>query len=192
MTEQHDDEHVVLVDPRGTILGIAPKLASHHANTPLHLAFSLYIFNDKGDFLVTQRALQKKVWPGVWTNSCCGHLALGETTEQAIQRRAHYELGMQIKGLQVLFLDYRYATPPFKGIVENEICPIYIARSDSSIVLNKEEVADFQWVSWDKYVTDIQVNDDTLWSWWAQDQLKHIIDSKSASAIIADYCEPLK
>ncbi len=49
------------------------KYAAHHANTRLHAAFSVYVFNDKGQLLVTQRAFSKKVWPGVWTNTCCGH-----------------------------------------------------------------------------------------------------------------------
>lgn len=59
-------ELIVLVDEDGHEIGTAPKLTSHHLHTPLHKAFSCYIFDeDEGRFLVTQRALSKKVWPGV-------------------------------------------------------------------------------------------------------------------------------
>src|SRR5687767_11740101 len=92
-----ETEQIVFVDESGTPTGeIGPKLASHGADTRLHLAFSCYIFrNGDGNFLVTQRALSKKVWPGVWTNSVCGHPAPGEAMENAIRRRAAYEVGIK-------------------------------------------------------------------------------------------------
>src|SRR5947209_7482955 len=91
-------EFIVFVDEEGRPTGeTGPKLESHHAKTKLHLAFSCYAFNDKGELLVTQRALSKKVWPGVWTNSFCGHPSPGETLEHAIDRRAQAELGMTVE-----------------------------------------------------------------------------------------------
>jgi len=85
-------EQIVFVDENGQPNGeVGPKLESHTANTRLHLAFSCYIFRKSDNkFLVTQRALSKKVWPGVWTNSVCGHPAPGEAIEDAIRRRASY------------------------------------------------------------------------------------------------------
>lgn len=192
MISHAEDEHVVLVDPDGTVLGTAPKLASHHAKTPLHLAFSCYIFNEHGQFLVTQRAHHKKVWPGVWTNSCCGHLALNESSEQAMSRRAQYELGMRVKDLQVLLPDYQYITPPFNGIVDHEICPVYVARANSLVHANPEEVADYAWVSWDEYIDALNSDKGDTWSWWAKDQLKHIVASKAARDYIALYSVPIK
>ena len=64
------------------------KLHAHHADTKLHAAFSCYIFNDKGQLLVTKRAETKKVWPDVWTNSCCGHPHPDESREDAVKRRS--------------------------------------------------------------------------------------------------------
>ncbi|HLI55784.1 MAG TPA: NUDIX domain-containing protein, partial [Actinomycetota bacterium] len=72
-------ELIVLVDDTGAAHGVAEKFSAHHADTPLHLGFSCYIFDGGGRLLVTRRALSKKVWPGVWTNSLCGHPAPGET-----------------------------------------------------------------------------------------------------------------
>lgn len=168
-----EKEQIVLLSDDGQRIGTAPKLASHHTNTPLHLAFSCYIFNDSGEFLVTQRALSKKVWPGVWTNSVCGHPAPSESFEQAITRRAHDELGMKIKDIQQILPDYRYKTPPYNGIIENEICPVFAARAASDVSPNPEEVGSYHWMPWKKYEKELREKSDK-YSYWAKDQYKQL------------------
>lgn len=167
------EELIILLDDNLNELGTAPKLASHHAHTPLHRAFSCYIFDDKGSFLVTQRALSKKVWPGVWTNSVCGHPGLGESDQTAIARRAQDELGMTVHDIAVLLPDYRYTTPPYEGIIENEICPVYAAHLASASDVNPEEVEAYTWMAWDEYINDITANPEK-YSYWAKDQLKQL------------------
>ena len=66
---------VVLVDEENRELGRALKSEVHHAATPLHRAFSLFLFDRRGRTLVQRRALAKRTWPGIWSNSCCGHPA---------------------------------------------------------------------------------------------------------------------
>ncbi len=83
------EEHVVLLDEQDKPSGTLEKYAAHTLNTPLHLAFSCWLFNEDGQLLVTRRSLSKKAWPGVWTNSVCGHPQQGETTEEAIIRRSN-------------------------------------------------------------------------------------------------------
>lgn len=168
------NEHVVLVDNANNVLGTAEKLSIHHADTPLHRAFSCYVFNSEKKLLVTRRASMKKVWPGFWTNSVCGHPFLNESTEDAIRRRLHYELGMTVNAIEIIEPEYRYKTPPFKNIVENEICPIYIAFTKSEPVLNPNEVGDFRWMTWNEYKHALANDTDNTYSWWSKDQLKHI------------------
>lgn len=167
-------ELIVLVDDNGKPIGTADKLASHHAHTPLHLAFSCYIFNDKGEFLLTQRAHSKKVWPGVWTNSVCGHPAPGEDSIDAIKRRLQDELGMTAKDFKVVLPDYRYTTPPFKGIIENEICPVYTAVATSAPQPNPDEVEAYEWVDWHDFIKQAEADTADKYSWWTKDQLKQL------------------
>lgn len=168
-------ELIVLVDENGSEVGTAPKLESHHANTPLHKAFSCYIFNDRGQLLVTQRALSKKVWPGVWTNSVCGHPGPGESHENAIRRRAQEELGMSVGDIKVVLPNYRYKTPPFNGIVENEVCPVFVARMAKDPNPNPDEVEDIVWMDWKEYAEDVKTHPEK-YSYWAKDQLPLLIE----------------
>lgn len=122
-------EHVILLDDAGQPSGTLEKYAAHGTHTPLHLAFSCWLFNAEGLLLVTRRALGKKAWPGVWTNSVCGHPQAGESTEQAIIRRCRYEVGIEVAEISVIDPDFRYCETDPSGIVENEICPVYAARA---------------------------------------------------------------
>lgn len=172
------EELIVFVNEDGTPTGeTGPKLASHTAETKLHLAFSCYIFRRSDNkFLLTQRALTKKVWPGVWTNSVCGHPAPGETTEDAIRRRANYELGIKnVTDIKVLLPNYRYTTPPYNGIIENEFCPVYLAYIEEEFTPNPAEVEAYKWLAWREYVE--LLNDPKnakSMSYWAKDQYKQL------------------
>ena len=168
------EELVVLLDDDGREIGTAEKYSTHHANTPLHKAFSCYVFNARGHLLVTKRASVKKVWPGVWTNSACGHPLPGESNEDAIARRLMYELGMTMQDIQCVKSDYRYKTPPFKGIIEHELCPIFIAVQLTQPEPNPQEVEDYKWLEWPVYVKEISEDPANIYSWWCKDQLKHI------------------
>lgn len=140
-------ELVSLLDNDGTVIGTADKLDVHTTETPLHLAFSCHVFSAAGEVLVTRRALSKLTWPGVWTNSFCGHPAPGEPMEDAVRRRAAAELGIAIEGLSLVLPDFRYRAVDASGIVENEVCPVYRATTRDAVVPNPDEVVEFDWVS---------------------------------------------
>ncbi|WP_372595443.1 isopentenyl-diphosphate Delta-isomerase [Actinotalea sp.] len=141
-------ELVVLLDESGEAIGTTPKATVHTRETPLHLAFSCHVLDDEGRVLVTRRALSKLTWPGVWTNSFCGHPGPGEDTEDAIRRRARDELGMEVVDIALVDPHFRYRAVDASGIVENEICPIYTARPAPGSVPqpHPDEVMDHAWV----------------------------------------------
>jgi isopentenyl-diphosphate delta-isomerase len=139
-------EYVVLVDDSGNPMGTADKSVIHDGDTPLHLAFSCHVFHVDGRVLVTRRALGKRTFPGVWTNSFCGHPAPGEDTADAVRRRAARELGLEVVGLDLVLPRFRYRASDASGIVENEICPVYRAVVDADPQPAADEVAEWQWV----------------------------------------------
>lgn len=139
-------EQVVLVADDGTPVGVADKATVHTGTTPLHLAFSCYLFDSAGRVLITRRALDKKTWPGVWTNSFCGHPAPGESFQDALRRRADHEIGTTIAGELEVLPDFRYRAVDASGIVENEVCPVFIATATSEIRANPDEVSEWVWV----------------------------------------------
>lgn len=138
-------DDVTLLDEDGTAIGSLPKTEVHTTDTPLHLAFSCHLVNERGQILLTRRALSKKTWPGVWTNSFCGHPRPGEAIADAVHRRASEELGITIAGLRPALPDYRYRAVDASGIVENEVCPVYVARPDGVLSPHADEVAEWSW-----------------------------------------------
>jgi len=173
-----ETEQIIFVDETGKPTGeTGPKLESHTANTKRHLAFSCYIFRRSDDmFLATQRALSKKVWPGVWTNSVCGHPAPGEKIEDAIRRRAKDELGLtDLQDIRCVLPNYTYTTPPYNGIIENEFCPVFVAYVDAEPEPNPAEVESYRWLDWPAFVWMLQNDPDSM-SYWAKDQYKQLKD----------------
>lgn len=147
MSGSNSSEQVVLVDDDGAPIGEADKALVHTTETPLHLAFSCHIVNEEGKVLLTRRALSKKTWPGVWTNAVCGHPAPGESLEDAVLRRVPHEIGLQISAPRSVLPDFRYRAVDASGIVENEICPVFVARTDGDPRPLADEVCEWQWVS---------------------------------------------
>ena len=95
-TVARDEDVVELVDESGRVIGQAARTTIHNGSTPRHRAFSVYLIDTAGRVLLTRRALSKLTWPGVWSNSCCGHPRPGETDAAAIRRRVHEELGVEV------------------------------------------------------------------------------------------------
>jgi isopentenyl-diphosphate Delta-isomerase len=141
-----ETEYVVLVDDDGRKIGTAPKSTVHGTDTALHLAFSCHIVNDDGQVLVSRRALGKKTWPGVWTNSFCGHPQPGESLVDAVHRRAAFELGLSLDRVELELPDFRYRATDASGIVEYEICPVFTAFATEEPHPNPDEVVDTRWV----------------------------------------------
>jgi isopentenyl-diphosphate delta-isomerase len=143
-------EHVVLLDIDGNAIGTMDKSSVHTANTPLHSAVSIFLFDGKGNMLTQQRALSKKTWPGIWSNACCGHPASGESHLEAANRRIEQELGLSGIELINALPNFQYRAE-LDGIVENEICPVFIGHCTNEPTPNPLEVAATEWVPWQAF-----------------------------------------
>jgi isopentenyl-diphosphate delta-isomerase len=141
-----DNDEVVLLDDDGRAIGTAPKSSVHGTDTALHLAFSCHVVNADGDVLVTRRALNKRTWPGVWTNSFCGHPRPAEPVLAAVRRRADYELGLTLSDVELALPLFRYRATDANGIVEHELCPVYTARVSGEVSPDPDEVLEWKWV----------------------------------------------
>jgi isopentenyl-diphosphate delta-isomerase len=153
--ERPGEEVVVLLDEDGRAVGTEPKATVHHTETPLHLAFSCYLFDRDGRLLLTQRALHKPTWPGAWTNSVCGHPAPGEPVEDAVRRRVRAEVGAVAEDVRLLLPAFRYRAVMPNGVVENEMCPVLVATTSGDLDPDPDEVADTAWVDWAEFRAEV-------------------------------------
>jgi isopentenyl-diphosphate delta-isomerase len=145
------EEEIVLLDPQGRAIGTAPKVSSHHANTPYHLAFSSYLVDTGGRVLITRRARDKKTFPGVLTNSCRGHPAPGESLREAVRRRLDTELGVEAGEFSVVLPGFSYRAVAQDGTVEHEQCPVVrVTPASDALAPNPAEVAEARWLDWDE------------------------------------------
>jgi isopentenyl-diphosphate delta-isomerase len=165
MTEVTQDiEKIVLLGPDGEALGTAPKVASHHRDTPLHLAFSSYLVDDTGRVLITRRAATKATFPSVWTNSCCGHPSPGESLRHAVRRRVRTELGMPaVYDLTLVLPRFAYQATMDNGVMENEWCPVVRGRVTGPLRPDPAEVAAAEWRTWPEVVELTRHPDASPW-----------------------------
>ncbi len=171
MNTTHYLEPVILVDESNTPIGLTEKSTVHTKSTPLHRGFSIFLFNNKGEVLLQQRSIKKITWPGVWSNTCCGHPLPDEKVEQAAVRRLKYELGLDVdsKNIINIFPYYRYRAER-QGVVENEFCPVMVVRHNAQPNINSDEVMNTKWIDWQIFST--QANTQTNFTPWCKEETK--------------------
>lgn len=176
------EEYVVLVNEKNLPIGTMPKLEAHHANTPLHRGFSLFLFNKKGELLLQQRSLKKITWPGVWSNSVCGHPTLDEAPVDAAKRRLAFELGINNAKLKLFLPDYRYQVEK-DGIMENEFCPVMAGISEEQPQLNPNEVQAIRWIPWVNWLWEVK-NHSSHYSEWCVEETLLLNKNKAFTAFL--------
>lgn len=167
------EDEVIIVNEQDEVLGSMPKMNAH-VEGHLHRAFSVFIFNSKGELLLQQRALDKYHSPGKWTNSCCSHPRPGELTINAAKRRLVEEMGL-ICEIQPIF-SFSYMASFENGLIENEYDHVFFGFSDKLPTLNAEEVATFKYVDMAELQLDL-INHEQHYTPW----LKICFDEVMAS-----------
>ncbi len=159
---------IVLLDADGRPRGSADRESIHTGQTPYHLAFSSYLFDEDGRLLLTRRALTKRSWAGTWTNSCCGHPLPDEPAELAVTRRVEAELGGPVHDLELVLPEFSYRAVDPSGIVEHELCPVWIGRFRAAdLSPDPTEVMETCWVEWPAVVRLVSESPQLLSPWAA-------------------------
>lgn len=157
------EEYVILVDENDNDIGVMEKLRAHQEGR-LHRAFSVFIFNDKQELLLQQRALDKYHSAGLWTNTCCSHPRPTETIKDAASRRLFEEMGISCDlAIKTSFI-YKYSFN--NGLTEHEFDYVLIGQCNSDPIINKNEVADYKWQSLINLKNDIKDKPDEFTAWF--------------------------
>ena len=146
-------QEVVLVNDRDEPIGIMEKMEVHRRGL-LHRAFSIFIFNAKGEMLLQQRAKGKYHSAGLWTNACCSHPLPGELTQKAVTRRLQEELGF-VTPLEKIF-DFIYQATFDNGLTENEFDHVYVGNYEGIIKPDPNEVSDYCFKSIDEIESSLR------------------------------------
>jgi isopentenyl-diphosphate delta-isomerase len=140
-----DADTLILVDENDRDVGYMSKARCHEGRGVLHRAFSLLIFNERGELLIQQRAAAKRLWPLYWSNSCCSHPRGEESMETATRRRLAEELGLAC-ALKFLF-KFQYQAQFDATGAEHELCSVFIGRATEPPTINTAEINDWRWIA---------------------------------------------
>jgi isopentenyl-diphosphate delta-isomerase len=158
-----NEERVILVNENDEPVGLMPKMEAHE-KALLHRAFSVFVFNDKKELMLQQRALTKYHSPGLWTNTCCSHQREGESNIEAGKRRLREEMGFVTELKETM--SFIYKAPFDNGLTEHEFDHILVGNYNDIPLINPEEVAAWKWMSLDAVKADIDKQPELYTAWF--------------------------
>jgi isopentenyl-diphosphate delta-isomerase len=158
-----NEEKVILVNEKDEQIGLMPKLEAHE-KAILHRAFSVFIFNDKNELMLQQRALSKYHSPGLWTNTCCSHQRDGESNIEAGKRRLQEEMGFVADLKETT--SFIYKAPFDNGLTEHEFDHILVGYYNEEPYMNSEEVASWKWKNLEDVKVDISLHPEVYTAWF--------------------------
>jgi len=158
-----NEEKVILVDKSDNYIGTMPKLEAHQKGL-LHRAFSVFIFNKRNELMLQQRAFSKYHSPGLWTNTCCSHQRVDESSIEAGIRRLQEEMGFVTNLKEVT--SFIYKTPFDNGLYEHEYDYILVGYYNEDPIINDEEVANWKWMKLIDVRNDINLNPQNYTVWF--------------------------
>ncbi len=159
-----DSEELILVDESDNELGSLNKQECHDGEGILHRAFSLFVFNTDGELLLQKRSAEKRLWPLFWSNSCCSHPRKGESMELATRRRLQEELGIDAALEFVYKFSYRAQFAELGS--ENEMCSVYLGKTDQTPIANSSEIADVRFLVREALQNELQKNPEEFTPWF--------------------------
>lgn len=155
---------LILVDPRDRVTGYAGKERCHDGRGLLHRAVSVFVTDGAGRVLLQRRADPKRLWPGRWSNSCCGHPVRGESYAAAASRRLREELGLTCP-LRRLF-KFTYFAPAGAAGSEHETCTVFLGTDDSPPAPDPSEVDDLRYATPSEIDRELYYRPDSFTPWF--------------------------
>ncbi len=156
-------EKVILVDKMDNEVGTEEKMAAHE-KALLHRAFSIFIFNDRDEMLLQQRAKTKYHSPGLWTNTCCSHPRPGESYEEATHRRLVEEMGFDVPLVEKCHFIYK--VPVGNGLTEHEYDRVFWGNYNEAPKVNPEEVDDWKYIHIERVKQNMEDHPDNYTEWF--------------------------
>ncbi len=156
-------EEVILVNENDEQVGTMDKMEAHQ-KAVLHRAFSVFIFNTRGEMLLQQRAIEKYHSGGLWTNACCSHPRPGEETLQAAQRRLREELGFSTFLNKVFHFTYKSSFE--NGLTEHEFDHVFVGSFEGMINPDTTEVKDYCFKAMSDILASLKSQPQKYTSWF--------------------------
>lgn len=160
-----EEERIILVDENDNELGSIPKLEAHQKGL-LHRAFSVFIFNEKHEMLIHQRALGKYHSGGLWTNACCSHPKWGEKMELAVKRRLAQEMGIACS--TTLVFHFRYKATFENNLFEHELDHVFVGKWNGDPTPDPQEVCAYRWITMRDLRMELQENPERFTFWFKE------------------------
>jgi len=167
MAEPEQVEEIILVDEQDREIGVVEKLAGHRNGGKLHRAFSILLFNRRGEMLLQQRSERKYHFRGKWTNACCGHPRPGEEVAGAARRRLREELGLDVP-LRAAFSFVYSADDPESGLTEREFDHVFLGVSDGKPRPHPDEVSAVRWITRSELERELAARPEVFSSWFRE------------------------
>ncbi|MDP7247002.1 MAG: isopentenyl-diphosphate Delta-isomerase [Candidatus Peribacteraceae bacterium] len=169
--------HVLLCDADGNILEACDRQIAHEGDGKLHRAFSIFIFRDNWKQLLIQKRSDRKLFGGLWANTCCSHFQEKEDLEIQAEKRLEEECGFTCDLTECSSFVYQAKDPKGKG-AEYEYDTIFVGEVDGDIEfkLDPEEVEEAKWINIDELMKDIDEHNEN-YSPWLPLALKHILET---------------
>jgi isopentenyl-diphosphate delta-isomerase len=163
-SESPESELLILVDTHDQETGSLGKVECHDGDGILHRAFSVFLFNDRGELLLQQRSADKRLWPMYWTNTCCSHPCQGESMQVATERRLQQELNTA----STLEFIYKFEYQARFGNLgsENELCWVHLGRVEREATANDAEIAALLYADANTLQAEISSNPDDFTPWF--------------------------
>ncbi len=163
MNEKYNQ--VILVDKFDNPIGVQDKLKAHQEGK-LHRAVSLFVINEKGEWLIQQRAAHKYHSSLLWSNTCCTHPFPDEKIEDAIIRRAYEEMGLKEIFYMEKVFDFRYKVGLDNNLIEHEFDHVFIGFSNETPKINKDEVENYKIVNFIDLYSDVDKHPEKYTEWF--------------------------